>query len=320
MSDLVPCLLERRIVPKVWGGRALERVLGIPLPAGEKVGESWEVFDRPDGSSALRGQDATLRDLMAGDRGALLGDADATREGRFPLAIKFLDAAEALSVQVHPDDAQAREEGDSGKSEAWVVVHAGPKARVARGVRAGVSPERFREVAGSERVLEVLQTFAPRAGDCVRVPPGTVHTLGPDVVVLEVQRNSDVTYRLFDWGRRPDHTFEKALRAVSFAEDRETVVTPEPLAGGGESLVRDPRFVVQRHSLDHPRSFATGGSFKILTFLSGMAMLGWKSQGRHDPLRVQKADSVLIPACVPDVFLSPVGPACVIVSGPGAGR
>ena len=214
-------------------------MLGIALPPGETVGETWEVYDRPDSSSLLRGSDLTLHQVMKQDPVALLGvGVQPTREGRFPIAIKFLDAQQALSVQVHPDDDQAAEEDDSGKSEAWLVLRAGPQAGMRRGFRDGVTLEQFSAVADREEVLELLEATTPADGDAVHIPPGTVHTLGPDVVVFEIQRNSGVTYRLFDWQRDRDLHVEKGIRAARCDVEPQTVVSPVPTQDGGEWLLR----------------------------------------------------------------------------------
>ena len=318
MADLTPLLLERKIVPKVWGGRALQELLGIELPGAEPVGETWELFDRPEGSSGIRSHDTTLRQLLDRHEQEILGAARPTPEGRFPLALKFLDAGQALSVQVHPDDDQAGPD-DSGKPEAWLVLHAGARARVARGFREGVTAERFAELATSDAVIELLETFAPERGDCISVPPGTVHTIGPDVVVFEIQRNSDVTYRIYDWGRDRGLHVEQGLRAARFDRQPERTVTPRPIDGGGEWLLREKHFGVQRFAMGEPRSFATEGSFRVLTLLAGRAMVGWKSQGEHDPVMLKTADSLLVPACVDEVFVSPVGQTELVVTAPGEG-
>ena len=202
MSSLKPFLLARKLLPKVWGGRALERVPGIALPTEEAIGETWELFDRPDGSSPLRGAGRSLADVLREHPQDLLGRGVARgHAGRFPLLLKFIDAHDALSVQVHPDDAQAESEGDSGKDEAWLVLHAGPQARIVRGLRPGVDEAEFRKLAHTPAVESMLWSFVPQPGDVIHIPPGTVHAIGPDVVVFEVQQNSDVTYRLYDWGR-----------------------------------------------------------------------------------------------------------------------
>lgn len=318
MPDVAPFVLERKIVPKVWGGRSLERVLGIALPGDESVGETWELYDRPDGSSRIRGRNETLRDLLERSEVEIMGShGRLTPQGLFPLALKFLDAAQPLSVQVHPDDAQAADAGDSGKPEAWLILDAGERARVARGFRKGVTREDFAAVAETAGVVDLLEAFSPSVGDCVRVPPGTVHTIGPDVVMFEIQRNSGVTYRFYDWDRDREVHVEEGLRAARFGVEPEKTVASAPTADGGELLLREDAFELQRFEVSEPRTFVANGRFKLLTLLKGRGMVGWKSQGEHDPVLMQTADTVLVPACVEEVFFSPVGEVSLVVSGEG---
>ncbi len=307
MPAPIPTLLERKVLPKLWGGRHLESLLGIPLPRGEAVGETWEVYDRPDGASRLRGTDTTLHELMQHDPQALLGRGiEPTPQGRFPLLIKFLDAAQALSIQVHPDDDAAAAAGDWGKHEAWIVLAAGPNARILCGLRDGVTPEQLAAVAGTPAVADLLREIRPRAGDAIPVPAGTVHSIGPDVVLYEIQQNSDVTLRLWDWGR-PRELHTDAARAVIRATPAGVPATPQPTDDGGTWLLREKHFAVRRYQIAGPRTLETGGTCKILTMLRGRGALGWRSLGEHAPLPLQSGDSVLVPACVETVFLSPIG-------------
>ena len=323
MPAFTPVLLERKLLPKIWGGRALERVLGIPLPAADAIGETWELFDRADGSSRLRGTTKSIADLMQEDRAALLGRGVAAGYGgRFPLLLKFVDAREALSVQVHPNDEQARVERDGGKNEAWVVLHAGPEARIVRGLRPGVDRAQFAAHAHTAAVEPMLWGFKPRAGDCIHVPPGTVHSIGPDVVVFEVQQNSDVTYRLYDWGRAREMQVQKAL-AVARHDERPAdtaqrpVVGNKALADGGTQLIATEHFRVRRYEIVRPQTIATEGTFKTITITAGRGMLGWHSAGADAPLPVGPGDTALVPACVENVFLSPIGRLQVLVCEPG---
>jgi mannose-6-phosphate isomerase len=319
MPAPIPVLLERKLLPKVWGGRGLEAALGLDLPAGAAIGESWELYDRPEGSSALRGG-GTLHELLEAHGEAVLG-AGAARAagGRFPLLIKYIDARDALSVQVHPDDAQAAEEGDAGKYEAWIVLHAGPRARIIRGFKPGVTRAQLEPVASSAGVEALLHSFAPRPGDVVHLPAGTVHAVGPDVVLFEVQTNSDVTYRLWDWGRPRETHVGKALRAVRFDGAAPATVRPQPAAGGGEWLVRDGRFRVRRFVLGGAQALATEGTFKIVNVLGGRATLGWRSGGHDLPLLLQPGDCALVPACIEQVYFSPIGSLSFLWSDAGEG-
>jgi mannose-6-phosphate isomerase len=326
MPSLKPFLLERKLLPKVWGGRALERVLGLRLPAGEAIGETWELYDRDLGSSAVRGADTTLAEILRRDRDALLGRRVAAGHGgRFPLLLKFIDAREALSVQVHPDDEQARTEGDSGKSEAWIVLHAGPDARIIRGLRPGVDAAEFAAKAHTADVEAMLWSFRPQVGDVVFVPPGTVHAIGPDVVVFEVQQNSDLTYRLYDWGRPREVQVQKALAVARYdagvasaAPATRPVVAPRALPDGGTELIATPHFRVRRYAVQRPHTLETEGRFAAITVTAGRGMLGWHSGGVDAPLPLATGDTVLVPAAVASVFLSAIGRLEVLVSDPGA--
>lgn len=197
-----PMLLEPLFLEKVWGGRRLQRAFGKGLPGGGAIGESWEFYDRPGGSSAVRNGPL---------RGRSLADLRGGRE--LPLLVKLLDIQERISVQVHPDASAARAHGTEPKTEAWVVLEADPGARVWRGLREGVPPEAFREAIAAGTVADLLHSFEPRAGDVVLIQAGTVHAAGGGLLVAEVQQSSETTYRLWDWGRG-----EGAARALHVEE------------------------------------------------------------------------------------------------------
>lgn len=213
----------------IWGGRNLETKLGRPLPSGI-VAESWEISSHPNGHTkvadgALAGY--TLGGLQERFGVELLG-APAARQ-RFPLLIKLLDANRWLSVQVHPGDAYAAEHaGELGKTELWIVLHAEPGAELIYGLKSGVDRDRFAQAAASASIEEMLHRVPIRAGDVVYLPAGTVHALGPGVIIAEIQQNSDTTYRLYDWNRpgadgrlRPLH-IQQALDVIDWR-----IVEPE---------------------------------------------------------------------------------------------
>jgi mannose-6-phosphate isomerase len=297
-------------------------VIGMSLPAGEAIGEAWELFDRPDGSSRIRGSQTSLADVMRTSSEELLGRGIASgHSGRFPLLLKFIDARDALSVQVHPDDEQARSESDSGKDEAWLVLHAGPQARIIRGFRPGVQREQFSAVAHTQAVEHLLWSFRPEVGDCIHVPPGTVHAIGPDVVVFEVQQNSDVTYRLYDWGRQREVHVQKALAVTAHDEQHPPAERPvmprRQLDDGGVELIAGRHFRLRRYSLQRPFTLLTNAAFATVTVLAGRGMVGWRSGGNDEPIPLAPGDTVLVPAAMESVFLSPIGGLDVAVAGPG---
>lgn len=310
MPRFTPCLFERRILSKPWGGRALEATLGIALPPDDAIGETWELFDRPDGSSRLRGSTQSLGDLLAEDATAVLGEGVAAGYGgRFPLLVKYIDAADRLSVQVHPGCAQARAEGDGAKTEAWVVLATGPRARIVCGLTPGVTAEQFAQVAATADVEALLHGFRPRVGDVIYVPHGTVHALGPDVVLLEIQQNSDVTYRLYDWGRPRETHRDAGLQAL-----RPTAASQILHPGTVDGVLLDqPEFLLQRWSVARPRTIATGGSFGIASVIAGGGRVAWDG----GECRLQSADTLLVPACVDAVRFVPEPSLQIIWTAPG---
>jgi mannose-6-phosphate isomerase len=320
MPLLEPFLLERIMMPKVWGGRALSRVLGLELPAGEDIGETWELYDRAEGSSRLRHSARTLAQVMQEAGEALVGKGVARAHGgRFPLLLKFLDARDGLSVQVHPDDAQASRDRDSGKNECCVVLHAGPEARIVRGLRPGVSREQFVAAATTAECEALLCTFRPEVGDTIHIPPGTVHAIGPDVVVFEVQQNSDLTYRLYDWGRGRQVHVEKAL-AVLRVDDSVTgrpVVAPVPLPDGGTQLIATADFRVRRYSTRQPIRMMTDGRFVTVTVVAGRGALTWPGERTVGQLPLLTGDTVLVPACQQWFALQPTDHLNVMICDPG---
>ncbi len=233
---LYPLRFEPIYQYRLWGGRRLAKVLAAPLPGDGPIGEAWLLSDRDDHPSLvadgpLKGR--TLGQLLKESAEQMLGKL-AGRFRRFPLLLKFLDVRSLLSVQVHPSDRQADylPPGETGKTEAWVVLEAGPEGRIYAGLKPGSTADDLRRASADKTVADYLASFSPRLGDGVLVPAGTVHALG-DVVVFEVQENSDVTFRLYDWdhidaktgGPRPLQV-DQALACIDFAQDAIGPVAP----------------------------------------------------------------------------------------------
>jgi mannose-6-phosphate isomerase len=200
---LYPFIFRPIFKERVWGGRAIERLYGKPLPAGVPIGESWEISDRPGDTSViangpLAGKD--LRWLMENHERELLGDAKSAN-GRFPLLIKILDAREKLSLQVHPPAHKAGELKGEPKTEAWYIANAAPGAELYVGLKNGVTRAEFETKIKTGAVAECFHRVPVKAGDTMFLPSGRVHAIGAGLVIFEIQQNSDTTYRVFDWNR-----------------------------------------------------------------------------------------------------------------------
>jgi len=203
-AQLYPLRFEPIYQYRLWGGRRLSSLLSAPLPGDGPIGEAWVLSDRTDHQSLvangpLKGQ--TLGQVMEERREPLMGKLS-SRFRRFPLLLKFLDAHEMLSVQVHPSDdpSELNSAGDTAKTEAWVVIEAEKGSQIYAGLKSGTTAGILRESLRDGTIAEHLVSVSPKSGDAIFIPGGTVHALGNDVMVFEVQQNSDVTYRLYDWG------------------------------------------------------------------------------------------------------------------------
>ena len=320
LPPLEPLRFERQFVEKIWGGRSLERRLGIELPAGAPIGETWEVVDREAESSVVAGgplEGRTLRELMTDSPREILGKAPAARDGRFPLLVKYIDAADDLSVQVHPDDEFAARlaGGAEGKTEAWYILDVAAGGALYAGLKPDVTAEDFADIADGPGVVEALLRWDVEPGDCMLVPGGTVHAIGKGVTILEVQQNSDTTYRLWDWGRvgldgepRETHV-ELALSCVAFGQPERPPMRPayEDVGGGMRCavLARSRHFGVNALELGAERRLPTNGQFQIYTVLDGEGTLS--VDGREGRWRLGRGDVWLVPACTGYHRVAPEG-------------
>ncbi|HIE03699.1 MAG TPA: class I mannose-6-phosphate isomerase [Candidatus Latescibacteria bacterium] len=296
-----PLKLRPILKEKIWGGRNLEKVLGRKLPPEVKVGESWEVSEHMDDVSVvcegpLSGRD--LRELIRSYGGSLLGSLG--RElfpDRFPLLVKFVDAGERLSVQVHPDDGYALgNEGDLGKTEAWYVVWAEPGAELVLGFSRDTSPDEVRRSLDEGTVEELLKWVPVSEGDVIFLSPGTLHALGEGILVYEVQESSDVTYRLYDWGRGREVHIDKALDVLNYGPvdlPKARGLTLEEAGGYRTFLVACRYFALERLEVfSEMAGECDGRSFHALSLIEGEGLLVCG----EGSLEVHKGETLLLPA------------------------
>src|SRR5271170_4506864 len=203
-SVLYPLTFHPIFKERVWGGREIEKLFGKKLPAGKRVGESWEISDRSNDENVIANgtfAGKTLHWLMENFPRELLGDAKPTTGNRFPILCKILDAREKLSLQVHPPAHKAAELGGEPKTEMWFIADAAPNAELFVGLKRGVTRDNFEEKISDGSVAECFHRVPVRAGDVMFLPSGRVHAIGAGLVIFEIQQNSDTTYRVFDWNR-----------------------------------------------------------------------------------------------------------------------
>jgi mannose-6-phosphate isomerase len=306
-----PLIFEPILKHRIWGGRRLESQLRKRLPPGEIIGESWEVADLEDDQSIVAvgpEKGRTLGQLVRLWGEDLVGRTKLI-DGRFPLLIKFLDASQPLSVQVHPDLAAAARLGGRVriKNEAWYVIDADPDAWILRGVRADVDDATLRSAIDAGRVESVLNRLPARPGHCYYLPSGTVHALGPGVLMAEVQTPADVTYRLHDWGRTDPATgrprelhIDDALASIRYDAVPASAEQLQHVASvwtSISSLVRCESFVIERVRMaDGVEQLIPYEELVVWIVLEGSGSV--TCEGLRQPLTFGVGDTVVLPAAM----------------------
>jgi mannose-6-phosphate isomerase len=304
-TAVAPLLFEPLFRERVWGGRRLETVFGKALPPGKSIGESWEIVDRPEAQSVVRQGEfrgLTLHELWQNRRAEIFG-ADVLDAPRFPIFAKLLDAREVLSLQVHPPAAIAQELGGEAKTEMWYLAETEPNADLFVGLRRGVSKEQFKHALQTGAAADHVHRIAAKRGDAFFVPSGRLHAIGAGNLIVEIQQNSDTTYRVFDWnrtgtdGRPRPLQIEQAMRSIDFSD-----VEPEAVRPDGELLVRSPDFTVEKWDLTEARPALDG--------LQGGALfvcLGGAAEMAN--ISLQPGDFFLAPATAAGTKITPRAPA-----------
>ncbi|MGH9515433.1 MAG: type I phosphomannose isomerase catalytic subunit [Terriglobales bacterium] len=317
MSDLYPLLMQPLFDPRPWGMLDLSPI--YPRRFEEKIGESWLTGDHCQiQNGALAGK--SLAELASLYRRELVGDAPAN-ESRFPLLAKFLFPHEKLSVQVHPDDDDARAIGQPwGKTECWYVAHATPEAEIGLGLKNGTTRAQFEKAIHENRAEGLLNWVKVAAGDMIYVAGGTVHTLGPGSIIVETQQQSDTTFRLYDYGRPRELHLEHGLRVIKEQVGSGKVKRREfsKTAMNGNRvlpLVESPYFSVERVELhgEHRFDFSADGksSAQILVVVDGSGRL---VAAGCEEVKFGKGDAVVIPASLRHFKVQPEGEAQLLRS------
>jgi len=260
--NIQPLCFEPLYRERVWGGSNLASQLGRTLPPGGPIGESWEIVDRPEAQSVITNGDLagrSLREAIESEGDRIMGPAW-DHSLPFPILVKWLDCTDRLSLQVHPPAGLADRLGGEPKTENWYIVAASPKSGLIVGLRRGVTREGFEAAIASSTVEDLVHRFQVTAGDSILVESGRLHAIDAGNLILEIQQNSDTTYRVYDWGRvgldgepRQLH-IEESMQSIDFHD-----VEPEPLRNPpGDFILADcDRFRIRKY--ERP----AGGSLMI---------------------------------------------------------
>jgi mannose-6-phosphate isomerase len=303
MANTKPIVFEPLAMERVWGGRRLESLYGKALPPGVPIGESWELVDREDAQSvvhsgSLRGE--TLHNLWTSRREEIFGSAySGHKSKRFPILIKLLDARERLSVQVHPPARVSAALNGEPKTEMWYFADVQPGANIYAGLKRGITREQFEGLLHEGHVEEALHEIPVERGDSIFIPSGRLHAIGAGNVIVEVQQNSDTTYRVFDWNRtgldgtpRALH-IEESIASIAF-DDFEPAVS-HAIHG---VLAECEYFKIEKTLLSSDQPACADGKFAIVTVIAGRAAC--------EGVEFEPGDFFLVPADLAGATLKPV--------------
>jgi mannose-6-phosphate isomerase len=329
-SDLVyPLICKPVLKEKIWGGRKLESLFDMALPKGKKIGEAWLVADLKEGTSSIvNGEFAgeTLSHVTKKWGEKLIGTAweNIPTGGRFPLLIKYLDAQDDLSIQVHPDTDATQKyfPNDFSKDESWIILHTDKNGKILHGFKPGITLKDFDDMLTRDKIVDCLREIKVNAGDVFRVAPGTVHALCSGVSILEIQEPSDSTFRIFDYNRVGD---DGKLRALHIEESRKVMrfgdnvppkIQPKKTKtswGKHELLVNVSAYRIERLTVNKPLSWKVNlVSVQVLILLEGALSL----HASGEKLSLHKGDCVILPATLGDVEIVPQEKkALVILAG-----
>lgn len=295
-----PIFMER-----IWGGDVLKTKYGFNVPDGKKIGELWCISDNKTAVSEVDGgiYDGVKLSVLANKHGdELYGEGKSY--DRFPLLIKIIDANDKLSVQVHPDDDYAyyHENGDIGKTEMWYIIDAKPGATLICGLKEGTTKEQFKSLLEKESLEDCLNEIEVRRGDVVYIPSGMVHAIGEGILICEIQQNSDLTYRVYDYNRVDDNGnkrelhIDKALDVIDFNLKSDKIVPEYKNISGGSiaNVVQSKYFKTDVIHVESTVDMETNGTFNTLVMVEGEGKILYED-GEVD---LKSGESLLIPAAI----------------------
>ena len=299
---LYPLKFKKVLIPKVWGGRNLKEKLGIELPDDRNFGESWEVSSHKNGMSEVENgylSGRQLQSLLEEFKQELVGEEIYTKYGnRFPLLIKYLDVNDRLSIQVHPSDEYAlKNHNELGKCESWFIMYASDDAKLIMGMKKGINKEKFLEKTKNNDFVDLFNVVSVKTGDIIDVIPGSVHaSLEGSVIFAEIQENSDITYRIYDFDRL-DNGKKRELHLDRAAEVIDFNLIPEVRnTNFKDDEIRKNISNTDFYSIDRIKILDEfEDSYKnmlIYSILEGEGVIEYLGES----LKIKKGETVLIPA------------------------
>ncbi len=313
MQKIYPMKFKPVYKQKVWGGQKLKTVLNKNIQPNIPVGESWELVDRGNDLSIIQNgyfADKTIRYVIEELGVDLIGTKTKLNPfDRFPLLIKFLDSSDKLSVQVHPDDILAKKfkEQDTGKTEMWYVVQADPDTKIVYGCDSSLK-KRDPLDGFSKNMEQLLHFVSIEEGDLIFIPAGQVHALLGGCVILEIQQNSDVTYRLYDWGRmgldgKPRNLhLKKAITSIKFRKPRNCYQKILTIKKDFSELIKCTHFTANLINIKKPyKDICDKSGYKILLPIVGGGSILYK----NTEISAEKGDVILMPASLGEYTINP---------------
>jgi mannose-6-phosphate isomerase len=321
MSELYPLKFETVLKEKVWGGDTLVSEFNKTATGSHHIGESWELSAVAENQSVISNgflAGNNIEELIEVYMGDITGDSIYEKFGNeFPLLIKFIEAQEDLSVQVHPGNDLAKKRHQAyGKTEMWYILKSKKGSKLYTGFREGVTREIYEEAIKNGEIEELLNVESVEPGDTFFTPAGRVHAIGAGIVLVEIQQTSDITYRIYDWNRkgtgkekRELHT-DLALEAIDFKPAVENKINIKPVPNKTENLVNCEFFNTNILIFNKPinKEYYFNDSFVVYICIEGEFLISWENNSE----KVTKGETVLLPAMIKEVILIPVNEAHIL--------
>jgi mannose-6-phosphate isomerase len=314
----IPILrLSPYLTPRPWGGTRLLPLYREEEPQSVPIGEAWCLSDRPEGPSSVLG--GPLDGMLFGDvirryPQEVVGQPQPPLQ--YPLLVKYIDAAEDLSIQVHPDDAYTRTRSlsDRGKTECWYIMDCQPSSEIIYGLAKGTTREILQEAIAEKRVADVVRRVPISPGTFLFVPPGTIHAILGGTLLCEIQQSSNLTYRLWDWERKPARQLhiEESLDVIRFDLDEQ----PEPMTMGPCPHIGTTILELTRNEFFEVRALrmSAGSQTSIRQTGKGFILNGVEGECTAEGISLTPGGTLFVPACIPEVTLRASQKTTVLVS------